>query len=353
MSAKPDVTLSRWADLAGSFVTDAPSGLRDTGFLDGTPAAADIVNAEIKQLYLWALYLNDGVLTGNHSVDGDVVVAGTLTAGGRPLTFTDFTFTADSASNQCAKIAHGLQTGDGPVRTANSGGALPGGLTAGTDYWIICNDTAGDGPNLFRLATSRVNALTGIGVAIDITSNGTGTQTLQHQAGTTRISDARVTKTLRVVNDVQVGGSLQLTGGVGGFSDSLGGPGGDISGVLRYRHLPAQGTITGTVNDWNPVELDESSSLFIGISRHAIMLDIQFISGTPVITGLVGGADGRIVTLTNVQSTSITLSHDTGSTAQNRFFWPTLANLTLALHQTITIWYSSTASRWKLHSKNF
>lgn len=353
MAVKPSIALARWADQIGANLVSPTSGERDLGFGFGSPAASGKINTELNALYQWALYLNDGALSGNHTIDGNLATSGNVTIGDRSLVFTDFTFTADSASNQCTKTAHGLQTGDGPVRVTNSGGALPSGLTAGTDYWIICNDTAGDGVDLFRLATSRVNSLSGIGIAVDITSNGTGTQTLQHQVGTTRISDARVTKTLRVVNDVQVGGNLLLTGGVGGFSDPLGGPGGDISGVLRYRRLSAQGTITGTVNDWNPVELDESSSILIAPFRHAIMLDIQFVSGTPVITGLVGGSDGRIVTLTNVQSTSITLSHDTGSTAQNRFFWPTLANLTLALHQTITILYSGAFGRWKLHSKNF
>lgn len=75
MSAKPTISLSRWADLVGSFVTDAPSGLRDTGFVDATPLEADILNAELNQLYLWALYLSDGALSGDYSIDGNLSIA--------------------------------------------------------------------------------------------------------------------------------------------------------------------------------------------------------------------------------------------------------------------------------------
>lgn len=83
MSTKPDITLARWADLVGSFVTDAPSGLRDTGFLDGTPADADIVNAELKQLYLWAKWLDDGdVSFVTLGVDDSLVVVGDVHIGG-------------------------------------------------------------------------------------------------------------------------------------------------------------------------------------------------------------------------------------------------------------------------------
>jgi hypothetical protein len=223
MSSKPLIALARWADLPGSFVTDTPSGLRDTGFVDATPAEADIVNAELKQLYLWALYLSDGALSGNHSIAGALEVAGALTCdagavvagaiviGGQPLAFADFTYTADSTTDQLTRVAHGLETGDGPERTSNVGGTLPGGLTAGTDYyWIKVDADHG------RLATSRANALAG--VFIDIASNGTGTQTLLHQAGTTRAADVTVTRNLAVGGSVAAGGALAVAGGasVGG-----------------------------------------------------------------------------------------------------------------------------------------
>ncbi len=120
--------------------------------------------------------------------------------------------------------------------------------------------------------------------------------------------------------------------------------GGDVRGTLRANYVQAGTTISGTVNNWNPTELGGDDAV--------VILEIAGTT-SPVVTGLVGGLSGRLVTLSNLGSTSIVFSHDATSTAANRFFWPTLADLTLAQHQTITIWYSTGASRWKLHSKNF
>lgn len=69
--------------------------------------------------------------------------------------------------------AHGLNNGDGPAAIytpigANPAGAIPGGLAAVTDYWVIVVDA-----NTVKLATSSANALAG--TAIDITSAGSGT----------------------------------------------------------------------------------------------------------------------------------------------------------------------------------
>ena len=102
-----------------------------------------------------------------------------LTAIYVPLVVADFTFTATNATDTLNANAHGLETGDGPVRVSNSGGALPTGLAGATDYWVIKT-----GVNTFKLATSLANALAG--TAINITTDGTGTQTLSDTAGTER-----------------------------------------------------------------------------------------------------------------------------------------------------------------------
>ena len=82
---------------------------------------------------------------------------------------TAFMYTADAATDQITAAGHGQQTGAGPASVLNIGGAVPGGLSATTDYFMIVVDA-----NHFKLATSRQNAIAG--TAIDITSNGTGTQ---------------------------------------------------------------------------------------------------------------------------------------------------------------------------------
>lgn len=99
------------------------------------------------------------------------------TASFAPLVFADATFTADNATEIFTIAAHGLQTGDGPFRVSNSGGALPTGLLTATDYWVIRIDA-----NTFYLATSLVNALSG--THLSISTNGTGTQTMSDTVST-------------------------------------------------------------------------------------------------------------------------------------------------------------------------
>lgn len=95
------------------------------------------------------------------------------------LAFTAFTFTAEADDDLVTKVAHTLQTGDGPVFVANSGGALPTGLAAATGYYVVKADA-----DTLKLATTRANAFAG--VTIDITGDGTGTQTMSSTAATRR-----------------------------------------------------------------------------------------------------------------------------------------------------------------------
>jgi len=84
------------------------------------------------------------------------------------------TFTA-ATSDICtlATGAHTFVTGDGPFTVSNSGGALPTGLAASTNYWLIFQDDDLDG---IKLASSKVNALQG--TVVDITATGSGTHTI-------------------------------------------------------------------------------------------------------------------------------------------------------------------------------
>lgn len=78
-------------------------------------------------------------------------------------------FVADSSTDVITKTAHGLTNGT-YARVSNIGGLLPAPLDAGTDYYVrdVTTDT-------FKLA------LTAGGSAINITTNGTGTQILSNQ----------------------------------------------------------------------------------------------------------------------------------------------------------------------------
>ncbi len=76
---------------------------------------------------------------------------------------TGTTCTADAATDKILATAHGLSNGD-VVIFSNSGGTLPGGLSANTAYYVVNAAT-----NDFQVSTTEG------GTAVDITDAGTGT----------------------------------------------------------------------------------------------------------------------------------------------------------------------------------
>lgn len=226
MSAKPTDS-ARWGETSGGSVTSnltlPSSGHQDTGWVLTEAPTSGFFNWLAQRAYKWFQWLDDGDCTfhnlgatGTLSVTGNTTVGGTFTVsssstsavavGNQLLSFADFTFTADHTTSLFARTAHGLQTGDGPVRLTNSGGALPGVLVTATDYWVIRIDA-----NTYQIAASRDCALEG--VQIDFLDNGTGTQTLQHQVTTTRVTDTTLSRALAVggmttLHDTVVGGEL-------------------------------------------------------------------------------------------------------------------------------------------------
>ncbi len=116
--------------------------------------------------------------------DGNYVAAlGTLSTTKRPLVVADDVIEAVDigAAETLTLTAHGLVTGDGPVQFTTTG-ALPGGIAAATDYWVIWVSA-----NLISLATSLANALAG--TKVDLTSVGSGVNTLVDTASTQRLND--------------------------------------------------------------------------------------------------------------------------------------------------------------------
>lgn len=150
---------------------------------DADASAAEINNALFTQLN--AVSDKNYTATFSALVQGDITFVGeadddTLTAAAA-LVYADQNFTADNATEIFTKAAHGLLTGDGPLQVSNSGGALPTGLVAVTDYWVIKIDA-----NTFYLATTIANALAG--THLSISTNGTGTQTISDTASTRRVA---------------------------------------------------------------------------------------------------------------------------------------------------------------------
>ena len=95
---------------------------------------------------------------------------------------------------------------------------------------------------------------------------------------------------------------------------------------------PAQ--ITGDQNNYNPANLATSSVLRLSSDA------------TRNITGLAGGADGRLLIILNIGSFAITLvTESASSTAGNRFAIG--ANITVGAGEGIVLLYDSTSSRWR------
>lgn len=106
-----------------------------------------------------------------------------------------------------------------------------------------------------------------------------------------------------------------------------------LSGTLS----PAQ--ITANQNDYNPASLADALALRLNsdASRN--------------VTGLSGGADGRVVTITNVGSFDIVLtSEDAASSAANRFLIAG-GDMVLGADDVVALRYDGTSSRWRpLHA---
>ena len=89
-----------------------------------------------------------------------------------PLTFADLAIASVSAATDRLTVtAHGLQTGDGPVRLETTGTA-PGGLAVDTDYWAIRVDA-----NTLQLAATFLAAIE-TPAPVNITGAGTGAHML-------------------------------------------------------------------------------------------------------------------------------------------------------------------------------
>lgn len=88
------------------------------------------------------------------------------------FTVADTVESVDATANTLTLTAHGLLTGDGPIRIASTL-TVPGGLVAATDYWAVRVDA-----NTIRLAETHALAVAASPTTIDITSAGSGTITI-------------------------------------------------------------------------------------------------------------------------------------------------------------------------------
>lgn len=190
---KPIIEDTRWAvttlGVESTTQSDPDGTLKDDGYQDDDIPDPRDWNWWHRHAHKWFQYLDSG------NLDGDHTVSGSLTVGDQLFSFTNFTFTADHTTGRLSATANPLVTGDGPIRPGNVGGALPTGLSSGTDYWWIRIDA-----NTGQVALSKSDAL--LGIFVSFSTDGSGTNTIIHQSGTTRATDASVSRHLTVGGQV-------------------------------------------------------------------------------------------------------------------------------------------------------
>ena len=166
-----------YSDLPGmvsdGFATDSPEYLAANAAFAQTPRPVQIAIGRglNKPTKAYAIGINTFGAAGTTyaiSVSGRGVTSSTASF----TTLADIVLgTVTPAADTIVATAHGMASGDGPYYISNAGGGLPAPLTADTPYWVIKVDA-----DTIKLATSKALAL--VPTPIDITTAGTGTQTL-------------------------------------------------------------------------------------------------------------------------------------------------------------------------------
>ena len=135
-----------------------------------------------------------------------------------------------SATDLVTATSHGFSTAE-TVTVSNTGGALPSPLAAATTYYVIRISA-----DTFKLATSYANAIAG--TAIDITTTGTGTNSL-NTGGTLMATDG--------IHITQGVGTSFQTALLNHYVPTLVGPG-EVNMVTG--NLPTYNTLSDVVGAW-------------------------------------------------------------------------------------------------------
>jgi hypothetical protein len=101
-----------------------------------------------------------------------------------------------------------------------------------------------------------------------------------------------------------------------------------LSGILSPAALAAN------TDNWAPASF--ATSTWIRISSDAARN----------LTGIAGGASGRMIYLSNQGAFTITLKHETTSTATNRLQCPGAVDFSLTAGTSVMLYYDSVATRW-------
>lgn len=121
---------------------------------------------------------------------------------------------------------------------------------------------------------------------------------------------------------------------------------GILTGALHLNSAIAPAAITGSNDNYNPTGWSTGTG--------GAQVIRQDLSAAATLTGLAGGATGRIAIIRNLNATyDLKLTHDATSTAANRFQLPEAKDLYLVGAQSyVVLQYDATLSRWVVIATN-
>lgn len=115
----------------------------------------------------------------------------------------------------------------------------------------------------------------------------------------------------------------------------------DVDGDFATRQYNYPTSVSGTLNNVN----------FDGSNNQTSFVRIQTATGGFNITGVVGGADGKLLTIMNATSQIMTMvNQSASSTAANRILTGTGVNIPIPSGGIVNMIYSATDSRWQVRS---
>lgn len=140
--------------------------------------------------------------------------------------------------------------------------------------------------------------------------------------------------------DVSTTGTAINTAGTGVFgtvsASNLNGTSLTVAGTTAVTSDISTSLISANTDNWSPTGINGAS--VVQISTDA----------SRNLTGIVGGFDGRLMSLVNTGSNNVVLKNNTTSTAANRFLTPSADDVTLTPNAALLLQYDATASRWRI-----
>ena len=263
------------------------------------------------------------------------------TNGASPLTLQAGTGAINIGASASART---INVGTGAaIQTINVGG------TAANVLGIGNTQTAGSISLGAAMTTGTINVGgTGLQTGAINVGVGTGAQTINFGTGATGAKTVVVGSTaaasVTTINSgtgaINIGPTIAKTITVG-----------NTTGATTVNLTSGTGNVnTTTAMAWNgvisPTSLAVSQNDYNPTNLAAASLVRQATSADVTITGLAGGANGRIIVLTNISANIITLTNeDALSTAANRFLFGDF--IRLFPEDSVILQYDGTSSRWR------